>query len=258
MAIVKAGAGSLRMDQLTFGAGGTVTSSTTNVHIAYSATDYIDFGGSYFFGGYSPAPEAPGQVSGTTTSVTDTVNGKVHYTVTGVDADARTLFGLISSGDITGAAAYVLRDDDTLTGSIRNDALLGFDGNDRINARAGNDILVGGEGRDVLSGGDGRDIFRYLAKDDSGTTAAARDVITDFSHADGDRIDLSRIDANEHTAANERFRFVTAFSGGAGEVMVKQVAGGYLVLADTDGLAGSDFSVMVKTDGPLVATDFIL
>ncbi|MDA9345464.1 hypothetical protein N9R74_01220 [bacterium] len=50
---------------------------------------------------------------------------------------------------------------------------------------SGNDILYGADGNDTLTGGDGADVFKFVAGD-NGT-----DVITDFSIADGDKVDLS-------------------------------------------------------------------
>jgi hypothetical protein len=50
---------------------------------------------------------------------------------------------------------------------------------------SGNDILYGSDGNDTLTGGDGADVFKFVAGD-SGT-----DLITDFSIADGDKVDLS-------------------------------------------------------------------
>lgn len=251
MAIVTAGVGAFRMDQLLRDENNTITPSPTNIRLRYDATNFIDFGGSYTFPG--------GQIAGDVNSITNTVNGKVNYSVTGVDADASRLFRFIAADDVLGAAAYVLRDDDTITGGAKADTLYGFGGDDSIDGGAGRDILVGGEGKDVLRGGDGADRFTYWSDEDSGPRLADRDTILDFSHADRDKIDLSTIDANEHTAANERFRFVSAFTGAAGEVMVKQVAGGFLVQADTDGRAGVDFAILVKSeDGPLVVSDFVL
>lgn len=251
MAIVTTGVGRLRMDQLTLGGDGAISASPTNVRVTYEAGDYTDFGGQYTF--------PNGQIAGTISSITDTVNGKTHYSVTGADADAQRLFALANSGDILGAAAYVLRDDDTITGGAKADTLYGFGGDDSIDGGAGADIIVGGEGRDQLRGGAGADRFTYWSDEDSGPKLADRDTILDFSHAQGDKISLAAIDANEHTTINERFHFVSAFTGAAGELMVREVAGGFLVQGETDGRAGVDFALLVKSaDGPLVATDFIL
>ncbi len=56
-----------------------------------------------------------------------------------------------------------------------------------INAGAGNDTLIGGAGNDSLTGGAGADRFRFQATPNATTN---RDTITDFSLAQGDRIEL--------------------------------------------------------------------
>ncbi|MFM7641749.1 MAG: calcium-binding protein, partial [Cyanobium sp.] len=89
---------------------------------------------------------------------------------------------------ISGGAAYrdwINGDDgnDTINGFANNDFLLGGNGADSINGGAGgNDTLVGGSGNDTLIGGGSADTFRYQSQAD-GT-----DVITDFSTAQGDKL----------------------------------------------------------------------
>jgi len=56
---------------------------------------------------------------------------------------------------------------------------------------AGNDRLYGGEGQDIQTGGTGRDLFVF---DLSPNTPGNVDVITDFAHAQGDKIALSMAD----------------------------------------------------------------
>lgn len=251
MANLKAGKGALDMSDLGISLDGTVMPSTTNVRIAYTDGGYTDFGGTYQF-------ISPTQFTGTVTSITHVEDGKVRFSVTDVNADAQRLFALIDSGDIQGAEAYVLRDDDVIDGGRRGDTLYGFGGDDVISGGAGRDVLVGGEGADTLKGGTEADVFAYWSDEDSGIGRDARDTIIGFSHLDGDKIDLSAIDANENTTRNEKFSFVADFTGKAGELTVDQVSGGWLVLGDTDGRDGADFSIFVKADGPLVATDFVL
>lgn len=252
MARVTAGKRSaLRMDDLGINLDGTVMPSPTNVRIDYGNGDYTDFGGTFTF---LPG----GQFTGTVRTVTHVVGGKTLFSVSGANADAQTLFGLIDSGDILGAQAYVLRADDRIDGNGFNDVLYGFDGNDSLFGKAGDDVLVGGKGRDSLNGGQGKDTFAFWSVDDSGPAFAARDTIFAFSHAEGDRIDLSRIDANENTARNEKFRLVDAFTGKAGQLTVEEGASGWLVSADTDGKDGADFTIFVKSDTALVAGDFVL
>lgn len=57
----------------------------------------------------------------------------------------------------------------------------------------GNDTLVGGEGADILTGGKGADTFGYNADFDFGTLTSF-DYITDFSRAEGDKINLYWVD----------------------------------------------------------------
>ena len=81
---------------------------------------------------------------------------------------------------------------DTKLGTAGNDTLNGAGGNDTLNGATGNDILNGGVGADQLTGGAGADTFKF--SDYTGTTrqiANRVDTITDFSVAQGDKIDLT-------------------------------------------------------------------
>lgn len=252
MAVVITKRGALDMSDLGFDRDGTGSASPTNIRLTYTDGGFTDFGGSYTFG-------PGGTINGTVRNISNFADGNETFTVSGVNADAQTLFNFINANDIQGAQAYVLRDDDTITGGTRADTLYGYGGSDTINGGAGRDILVGGEDKDSLTGGAGADKFTYWSDEDSGRRIADRDTILDFSHADGDKIDLKAIDADEHTdAVNEKFSFVSAFSGEAGELLVKQVANGWLVQGDTDGRGGADFAILVQADGPLVMADFVL
>jgi Ca2+-binding RTX toxin-like protein len=82
----------------------------------------------------------------------------------------------------------------TLTGSAFNDTLDGGAGNDTLIGGAGNDSLIGGAGIDRLTGGAASDTFIFTAVAQSGITATASDVITDFVQGE-DKIDISAIDA---------------------------------------------------------------
>ncbi|ALL14139.1 M10 family metallopeptidase C-terminal domain-containing protein [Caulobacter henricii] len=93
------------------------------------------------------------------------------------------------------------QNNDQLFGDAGDDIVYGNLGNDVCYGGAGNDIVRGGQGDDVLSGDDGND---WLAGDrgaDNITggagadifysfTGAGSDLITDFSRAQGDRIQL--------------------------------------------------------------------
>lgn len=68
-----------------------------------------------------------------------------------------------------------------LTGSSQGDLIIGS---------GGADVLTGGRGQDYLEGDAGNDIFRFVRTTDS--RVSNPDRITDFSHLEGDRIDLHK------------------------------------------------------------------
>lgn len=100
---------------------------------------------------------------------------------------------------------YVLTDADgdsvestltiNLVGMGAADSILsGGTGDDALNGGAGDDILIGGAGSDELAGGLGADTFVWrLADVGDGTGPAPHDVVTDFSVAEGDVLDLSSV-----------------------------------------------------------------
>lgn len=144
---------------------------------------------------------------------------------------------------------------DLLTG-VEN--LLGSAFDDVLTGDANANQITGGGGADRLTGGGGADVFvegRFAFSE------TGRDIILDFSHAQGDRIDVSPIDADGTRSGNQVFTFIggAAFSGAAGELhAVAATTGGFLVQGDTNGDGRADFTFVVKTDVPLVAADFVL
>jgi len=120
-------------------------------------------------------------------------------------------------------------------------------------------VLTGGAGADRLTGGAAADQFVYNAVSESNPTV--RDVITDFSHAQGDRIALSGIDANSLVAGDQAFTFIgsAAFSHSAGQLRFESDGHGNLIVSgDVNGDAIADFQVQLVGTTPLVASDFIL
>ena len=96
--------------------------------------------------------------------------------------------------------------DDKLYGGAGNDVLYGQGGDDMLSGGAGNDVLLGGSGDDTLTGGAGDDMltgglgvdsFVWQLGDQGSAGAPARDVITDFSLADKDVLDLRDLLQNE-------------------------------------------------------------
>jgi Ca2+-binding RTX toxin-like protein len=134
---------------------------------------------------------------------------------------------------------------DVLEGGSGKDTLQGLGGNDTLKGAAGADTLYGGAGADDLYGGAGADTFQFKALSETTVAASGRDTIFDFSAAAGDRIDLSGIDANTKTTANDAFSFVgtKAFSGKAGELRYEKQASDTYVYGDVNGDKKADFAI---------------
>ena len=156
---------------------------------------------------------------------------------------------------------------DFLIGDAGADSLFGQQGNDTLRGGADNDILIGGAGRDSLRGNTGADTFRFDRISDSPTGGAVQpDVIEDFSRAQGDKIDLSRIDANTFVAGNQAFEFIgtALFTGNAsdaahrGEVRFVDVGSDVTLLGDVNGDSVADFAITVASVNILKAEDFLL
>ena len=96
---------------------------------------------------------------------------------------------------------------ENVKGGGSDDSLSGNSLDNRLEGRGGKDVLEGGLGRDTLVGGVGDDTFKFSKVVDSGL-GSKRDVISDFDHAGGDRIDLSAIDAKLGGRSNDAFTFL--------------------------------------------------
>ena len=151
--------------------------------------------------------------------------------------------------------------DNFLIGGAGDDRLSGNGGHDTLTAGKGNDTLIGGGGLgDLLYGGAGADTFVYLAVGDALPGSAGNiDVIGDFSHAEHDKIDLSKIDAIAATAKNDAFTFVGTdkFSGTAGEVRYTVSHGDAHVYVATE-TSGYQMEFVLTGVTELVASDFVL
>jgi len=149
---------------------------------------------------------------------------------------------------------------DMLTGGNGDDVLNGLAGNDTIRGGLGDDRIAGGAGADQIWGGAGADTFVFRTVGDSGPGAEARDIIRDFSAAEGDRIDLSGIDASARTTGNQPFGLAgDHFTRVAGQ-LIQTVSGHDLVVqGDLNGDGRADFAfVLAGVDHPLSAATFVL
>ena len=146
-----------------------------------------------------------------------------------------------------------------INGNTGANTLDGMDGDDVIYGRDGNDIIVGGAGRDQMYGQTGADTFVFDDGDFGGVTAATADRIADFNRSQGDRIDLSLVDAIAGGADNA-FNFVgtAAFSGTAGELRFVNSTTHTTIMGDTDGDGVADFWIRLNGVYTMNAGDFML
>ncbi len=143
---------------------------------------------------------------------------------------------------------------DTLSGGDGADRILGGSGADSISGDAGDDTVTAGFGGDTVSGGADADRFVFVSASDRG------DLINDFQVAGADSIDVSNIDANTGTGANEFFNWggTTATANG---LWYADGASAWTVYADTDGDATTAefwFTVTRNTGVTLDEGDFTL
>jgi Ca2+-binding RTX toxin-like protein len=171
---------------------------------------------------------------------------------------AGTTGGDAISGTSSNPELRTSNSEDTVFGRDGNDTISGLGGDDYLYGDAGNDNLAGGAGADRLTGGAGKDEFIYNLASES--TAVSRDVITDFSHAQNDRINLSAIDANTNLVNNQAFTFIgsAAFSHVAGQLRFEQIGGNTFVSGDVNGDGVADFQIELTGSITPVASDFAL
>jgi Ca2+-binding RTX toxin-like protein len=190
----------------------------------------------------------------------DTLNGGdgldgAYYTKSNAAVTVNLSTGFASGGHAQGD---LLIDIENAGGSEFNDTLTGTSGKNILLGDLGDDTLRGGGGADELVGGAGADKFVFTAITDS--PFGAGDLIRDFSHAQGDLIDLSGIDANTGAAGDQAFTFIgnALYSGTAGELRFANTAPGVVTIAgDVNGDGTSDFHINLYGTSA-VAGDFVL
>jgi hypothetical protein len=133
---------------------------------------------------------------------------------------------------------------DTLYGAAAADRLFGGHGDDRLIGGFGDDVLIGGPGLDILAGGGGRDVFAFASARQS--LPDAPDTIVSFDAPgpqEGDRIDLSAIDANVEIAGTQSFAFGRTSAGG---VWLVDADGSSEVLANVDADAAPEIRIVIR------------
>jgi Ca2+-binding RTX toxin-like protein len=153
-------------------------------------------------------------------------------------------------------------DNDILAGTAVANSILGDEGADRLFGFAGNDTLQGGVGADTMTGHDGADTFNFDFTSDSPAGFFVRDVIQDFSHAQGDILDLGSIDANPVDSLNDSFEFLgkDALIDAPGQISYSFEGRTTVVEMNTVGGFDSAPEMQIQLQGniDLVASDFFL
>ena len=160
---------------------------------------------------------------------TDTVSAYISYTLTGA---VENLY---------------LRDDAPLF-----DLAINGTGNELDNVIHGNkaaNVITGGGGRDTMFGREGADTFKFTSITDAPALGAGLcDHIADFSETQGDKIDLSAIDANVLIGGDQAFTPIgvnVAFNGVAGALRFN----GGLLEGDVNGDRVADFQIQLDVAG---------
>jgi len=182
----------------------------------------------------------------------DYLSYETSATAVSVDMTSGKGFGGDAQGDTFSWMNGILGSQygDTLRGSFDNNSLYGM---------SGADIIVGGGGYDRLIGGAGADSFIYESISDSRLNNSV-DLISDFNHAQGDRVDLSAIDANTTITGNQAFSFIgtSLYTGIAGQVRYVSDGAVTTIAGDINGDKVSDFHIKLTGAIGLLAGDFVL
>jgi Ca2+-binding RTX toxin-like protein len=173
-----------------------------------------------------------------------------------------------NTGTLVGHVIFAAGNDiyDGSQGIQKHGNIEGRGGDDRLTGGDRGEIFRGGLGMDILTGGSGEDTFLYKDIADSSSDLLLSDVITDFSRADGDIIDLSAIDAKQsglgtkEVGKDSDFTFIgdTDFHGRKGEIRFFVDNGVTVMQGDVDGDGDSDLAVTLTGEITLKASDFEL
>ena len=153
-----------------------------------------------------------------------------------------TLAANLENATLTSTVAY------NLFGNALNNLLIG---------NGANNILTGAAGTDILTGGLGADIFDFNALTES-LVGTSRDIITDFSRVQTDKIDLSTIDANSTVANDQAFLSSILTSGAFTSIGQLRLVGDILSGNTDSNFATSEFEIQLTGVTTLAGTDFIM
>lgn len=171
--------------------------------------------------------------------------------------------------------AYGFEGNDTFYGGSGVDNLYGGYGDDKIDGGSGNDYLSGGGGNDTLVGGMDNDVMYGGVGADKFVTTSITDMwgigdrIADFHWWEGDKIDLSGVDAKAYdywspsTWGNNGFLWKgytgnTNISLGKGELAYFQNGENTLLYGNVDGDSSFEICITLTGSVRLEASDIYL
>lgn len=163
----------------------------------------------------------------------------------------KVLLGLAGPQKTYGSGYDQLASIENLAGGGFNDYLAGN--------KAGN-VLAGGLGGDYLLGKAGADRFVYTRIEDSGIAPSTRDTIADFNAGQGDKIDLSQIDANRIAAGQQTFdgTILKAFDTADATGQLVFNAASHVLYGSTDPDDAPEFSILLPGVHSFSAASLIL
>jgi Ca2+-binding RTX toxin-like protein len=170
----------------------------------------------------------------------DMVRTTVSFTL-GANIENLVLDGV---GDIGGTGNGLIN---AMTGNAGNNSLDGQAGDDVLKGMNGNDVLIGGLGSDILVGGAGADSFVIRQESIHTSGAIETDTVNDLILGQGDRLDLSAIDADSFTVGDQAFHLVIgAFTHHAGEMTLTLSGANTLLALDVDGDGRADYRMTLS------------
>jgi serralysin len=177
---------------------------------------------------------------------------------------------LMGTGDRDGISGF--GGNDQLIGANGDDVLNGGGENDRLFGGGGDDTFLGfgGDDRDIMTGGAGADQFRFVDANPFGDEVSystgvgnSRDVVTDFSRAEGDILNIQGIDADLSTDPfDDAFTLVGGIGNdglGTGEIGFVERNNLTILQGNADADPGPEFEIQLNGAGlGLTADDFVL
>ncbi|MTE01781.1 hypothetical protein GIY56_15940, partial [Paracoccus sp. YIM 132242] len=181
---------------------------------------------------------------------TDAANNRT-YVQANLDNDKDLEINIVLNGVHKLDASNFLLGTGTPGTPVTGKTIQGTNGNDVLQGTAGHDVLNAGGGQDTLSGGAGNDTFVFAQ-------AGLWDGITDWN--EGDRIDLSGMDANTGLSGLQDFKLVgSKWLSAAGDLGVYADAANNKthVQANLDGDKDIEVSIVLNGVHQLDASDFL-